>query len=397
MNSKNTNARGLPNWLLLLGCITAVGPISVDLYLPGFAMIEHTFRTSGVELTLASYLAGISLGQVFYGPITDRFGRKSPLYVGLLLYTAATIGCALAGSMGALIFWRFIQSLGACAGMVIARAIVRDRCEPEEAARAFSTLMLIVALAPVLAPLAGGWIVAASGWRATFWVQGLCALVVLIAIHYILVETHDASQAVPLRVGRALSDYGALLRDRQFVGHAFMAAALMAALFCYIAGAPTVLMRLYSISPQRFGWLMALNGAALMASSRLNIYSLRRSTPGRIVARVVWLPTALGIVLVLVSWSGTPPLALVLCVQAGFVTSIGLINPNVGALAMAKHGRNAGTASALLGSIQSMGTTSGGLAIGFFNNGTLLPLAWLMAGCAVAMLALHAWVKAPVA
>ena len=178
------SSHGVPRWLLLVAAMAAVGPVSIDMYLPGFPAIEREFGVRGVETTMAAYLVGIAVSQLFYGPISDRFGRKPPLYFGFALYALGAAGCALAASMPALTLMRVVQALGGSAGFVIGRAIVRDRCEPHEAARAFSLLMMIVALGPVLAPLGGGFVVTHFGWRATFVFQAALGVVLLAATHF---------------------------------------------------------------------------------------------------------------------------------------------------------------------------------------------------------------------
>lgn len=389
MSSKFSSASGFPGWLLLLAAITAVAPLSIDLYLPGFVMIEHTFAQHGVERTLASYLAGTSIGQLFYGPISDRFGRKPPLYAGFALYTLGTIGCALAGSLNSLIVFRFIQAAGGSSGVVIARAIVRDRCEPEDAARAFSTLLSIVAVTPILAPLAGGWIVMAVGWRATFWIQGVFGVGIAIAAHLLLTETHDTRHAAPLRLRSTLLTYTNLLRDKNFISYALMCTIVMGALFLYVAGAPALLLRLYGVTPQDLGWVMALNGVGFMIAGRINMHVLRKHSPAFVLSRVIWGPVVLGGLLMIVALVGKPSLPLLLTVQFGFVLAAGLLNPNVAALALAHHGRNAGSASALLGCLQSMGTTVAGIVTSLLHNDSVRPLSFAMGGCAAIMLLIH--------
>ena len=167
MTEAGKHAPRVPGWLILVAAMSAVGPVSIDMYLPGFPSIVRDFNERGVEATMAAYLVGLALGQLVYGPISDRFGRKPPLYFGFALYAIGSLGCALSQSMTMLILMRILQALGGCAGLVISRAIVRDRCEPHEAARVFSTLMMIVALGPVLAPAVGGMIVTLFGWRAS--------------------------------------------------------------------------------------------------------------------------------------------------------------------------------------------------------------------------------------
>ena len=199
-------ASSFPNWLILIGAMTALGPFSIDMYLPGFPQIEAEFSESGVERTMAAYLAGIAIGQLFYGPVSDRFGRKPPLYSGLLLYALGALGCALAGNMWVVMAMRVVQALGGCAALVIGRAIVRDRCEPHEAARAFSTLMFIVSVGPIIAPSLGGWVVTALGWRAVFIFQFAAGLVLLLAMHVMLSESLVPQPGSTLRLTAVLRE-----------------------------------------------------------------------------------------------------------------------------------------------------------------------------------------------
>ena len=179
----------MPGWLVLVGAMTAVGPFTIDMYLPGFPEIERDLAEGGVERTMAAYLIGVTVGQLIYGPVSDRFGRKPPLYFGFVLYVLGALGCAIAWDMTMLIVLRVLQALGACGGMVIGRAIVRDRCQPHEAARAFAMLMAIVALGPILAPVLGGWVVSAVGWRGVFIFQALLGVALMIAMHFLLRES----------------------------------------------------------------------------------------------------------------------------------------------------------------------------------------------------------------
>ncbi|RPH50052.1 MAG: Bcr/CflA family efflux MFS transporter, partial [Lysobacterales bacterium] len=249
-----TARRRVPGWLMLVAAMTAVGPVSIDMYLPGFRAIESEFGQRGVEGTMAAYLLGVAFGQLFYGPLSDCFGRKAPLYAGFALYSIGALGCALASSMSMLTLARVVQALGGCAGMVIGRAIVRDRSELNEAARAFSTLAMIVALGPLAAPAAGGMVVTAFGWRATFVVQAALGVALLIAMHWVLTESRDRGAASPLSVSTAVRGYGRLLRDRALVGYTLIGAFGMGAMFSYVTGAPTVLTERYALSPQQFGW-----------------------------------------------------------------------------------------------------------------------------------------------
>jgi MFS transporter, DHA1 family, multidrug resistance protein len=388
-----TARRRVPGWLMLVAAMTAVGPVSIDMYLPGFRAIESEFGQRGVEGTMAAYLLGVAFGQLFYGPLSDRFGRKAPLYAGFTLYSIGALGCALASSMSMLTLARVVQALGGCAGMVIGRAIVRDRSELNEAARAFSTLAMIVALGPLAAPAAGGMVVTAFGWRATFVVQAALGVALLIAMHWVLTESRDRGAASPLSVSTAVRGYGRLLRDRALVGYTLIGAFGMGAMFSYVTGAPTVLTERYALSPQQFGWLIGLNGLAFLTASRLNIAALHTMTPQAVLARYVWLPLILGATLLAGSLLWSTPLWLVVALQLSFFVSVGRVNPNVVALALARHGREAGAASALMGALQSIVATAAGVAVAIFNNGEVAALAAIMTVGAACSVLCYLWVS----
>ena len=358
--------------------MSAVGPVSIDMYLPGFQSIVHDFNERGVETTMAAYLVGLALGQLFYGPISDRFGRKPPLYVGFALYALGSLGCALSTSMSMLILMRIVQALGGCAGLVIARAIVRDRCEPHEAARVFSTLMMIVALGPVLAPAVGGVIVKFLGWRATFVFQLLFSVGVMIAMHYVLTETVNLATARALHFAGILRTYGSLLMDRKFVAYTMITGFGMAALFCYVTGAPTVMTARYGLAAEQFGLLIGLNGFAFMTASRLNMIALRKRGPGEVLARYVYAPMAVVLLLLGLTILMDPPLWAFVALQLAFFVSVGRVNPNVAALALAPYGRDAGSASAIMGALQSAAGVLAGMSVGWFNDGTLVRLVTIM-------------------
>ncbi len=375
--------------------MTALGPFSIDMYLPGFPQIEAEFNESGVERTMAAYLAGIGLGQLFYGPVSDRFGRKPPLYTGLLLYALGALGCALAGSMWMLMALRVVQGIGGCAALVIGRAIVRDRCEPHEAARAFSTLMFIVSVGPILAPSLGGWVTTLFDWRAVFVFQFIAGLVLLLAMHAMLTESLVRQPGSQLRFAPALLDYWRLLQDRSLVGYSLVSAFGMSALFCYVTGAPKVMMGLYDLTPQQFGWMIGLNGLAFMSASRLNVLLLHRRTPEALVKTSVWIPPGIGILIVAIAAVQVrPPLALMIVLQLLFFISVARIGPNVAALALASHGRNAGAASAVMGALQSFVPMLAGIAVAAFGNGTILTLGILMTIAVLLSIVSYVWGRA---
>lgn len=386
---------GVPRWLLLVAAMAAVGPVSIDMYLPGFPAIESEFGVRGVETTMAAYLVGIAVSQLFYGPISDRFGRKPPLYFGFVLYALGAAGCALATSMPMLTLMRVVQALGGSSGFVIGRAIVRDRCEPHEAARAFSLLMMIVALGPVLAPAVGGVVVTHFGWRATFWFQAVLGLALLAATHLLLRESRPESAVVPLNLTNVLRTYIRLCKDRPLVGYALVGGFGMGALFAYVTGAPTVLTQRYDLSPQQFGALIGLNGFAFMAASRLNMIALRTLGPGEVLARYVWVPLLLGVALLALTSLWHAPLWMVVVLQLSFFVAVGRVTPNVAALALASHSADAGAASALMGALQSVLGMLSGFAVATFNDGTVSTLAAIMTVGGALTLYSFLWTAAP--
>lgn len=377
---------------MLVAAMSAVGPVSIDMYLPGFPAIERDFAARGVEATMAAFIIGIAVGQLIYGPISDRFGRKPPLYVGFFVYMIGSLGCALAVNMTMLMAMRVVQALGGCAGMVIGRAIVRDRCEPHEAARAFTTLAMIVALGPVLAPAVGGIVVTLFGWRATFIVQALLAIALMIYMHKVLDESH-VSRDASVSLLDVLRNYGQLTRDGHFMALSLVLGFSMGSMFCYVTGAPKVITHNYGLSPQQFGWLIGMNGLAFMSASVLNMRALRSMTPRQVVARYVWASPLLGVTLLTLSVLLALPLWTVVSLQLLFFLSVGRVSPNVSALALAPHGRNAGTASALMGATQSLLTTFAGLAVAIFNDGTIRTLAAIMTTGASLALLCYLWIR----
>ena len=358
--------------------MTAVGPVTIDMYLPGFPEIEREFATQGVEMTMSAYLIGIALGQLVYGPISDRFGRKPPLYAGFALYALGSLGCMLSSSMTMLMSMRVLQALGACGGMVIGRAIIRDRCEPHEAARAFSILMAIVALGPILAPSMGGVVVTAFGWRGVFVFQALLAVLLVISMHLVLTESRDPNAVRPFSVPAVAVDYRTLIRDRAFIGYTLAGAFGMASLFAYVTGAPAVLIEGYGLSPQQFGWLLGVNGFAFMAASRLNIVALRKRTPSQLLARTVWVPAIIGSVLTTLTLAFDVPLWLFVALQLSFFVGVARVTPHAAALGLGPYAHIAGAASAMMGALQSTIPVLVGFALAYYNNGEPATLAIMM-------------------
>ncbi len=394
-------ARRFPGWLVILGALTAIGPLSIDMYLPAFAAIEHDLAAPAGKagLTLAGFFIGMASGQLVWGPLSDRFGRKPPLYAGLALFALASLGCALTNDITALTAWRILQALGGSAGMVIARAVVRDRCTARESARAFSTLILVMGLAPILAPIIGGWLAATLGWRAIFFLLLAFSLACIAAIRLGLPESHDIRHESALNPRRILSDYAALFGSRAFIGYTLSGGLAMAGMFAYITGSPFVLIQLAGIAPENFGWVFGFNALGFIAASQINAHSLNTSAPTAMLRRALWLPGLAGLALSILSLSldyeHAAMLPLTLLCMFIYVASLGFIAPNSSASALATHGQRAGTASALMGALQFGLATLTGVGISHLHDGSARPLALTLAVCGISAWLLHRWLVHP--
>ena len=288
--------------ILILGALSAFGPLAIDFYLPGFPAMAQAFATDEkhIQLTLAVYFLGLSIGQLVYGPIADRFGRRVPLLVGVGLFTAASFACAFAPSLDWLIGARFVQALGGCAGMVLSRAIVSDKCDAVGSAKVFSQLMLVMGLAPILAPMLGGLLVNLYGWQAIFIVLTCFSALAALAVALGLPESLPAN--VPRQpLSGALRQYGRLLKDREYLGHALTGGIAMAGMFAYIAGSPFVFIQLYGVPAEHYGWLFGSNAAGFILVAQVNARLLAKRGPAFLLSRMVWLYLAAGLTLLGIS------------------------------------------------------------------------------------------------
>lgn len=371
------------SWLLLLGALIAFAPMSIDMYLPGLPTIAAEFgaETAAAQFTLSSFFIGLTIGQVIHGPLADRFGRKPPLYVGIAVYILASIGCAFATSLPALIALRFLQALGGCAGVVIARTIVRDCCDAQSSARVFSLLMLIMGLAPILAPLFGGWILWFVGWRGIFAVLSLFGLVCLFAVWRYLPETRPADTIGSSSIPAVLRVYASLLRDRHFIGYVLTGGLAHAGMFAYITGSPHVFIDVYGVSAQNFGWLFGLNACGIIFSSQVNRYLLGRYTPDALLRRANQATLLIGLALLAVAISGWGGLAMLLIPLLGYSISLGFTGPNATAIALSGQGMRAGSAAALLGSLQFGIASISSFLVGLAGGYSAVPMAATIAGC----------------
>jgi DHA1 family bicyclomycin/chloramphenicol resistance-like MFS transporter len=354
------------------------------MYLPSLPAIGHALQADMplVQMTLAAFFVGLALGQALYGPLADRFGRKAPLYVGIVLYALSSVACALAPDIHTLIAARFLQAAGGCAGVVIARAVVRDLFEAQEAARMFSVLMLVMGVAPILAPVVGGQLLVHFGWRSIFWALTGFGLLCLMASLAWLPETHRAART-ELSLGGALRVYGQLLADRRFLGYALAGGLAASGMFAYIAGSPFVFIELHGVPAQHYGWLFGTNSLALIAGSQANRRLLRKHTAPQVLQLASRVTLAFGLLLLLLVSTGLGGFAGVALPLFGFVASLGFVFPNTTALALAPQGSRAGSASALLGALQFALATVASALVGVLHNATALPMAAVIALCTV--------------
>jgi len=384
--------------VVILGALTAMGPLAIDMYLPAFPSIASDLHASAglVQASLAAYFIGIAFGQAVYGPFSDRAGRKPALYLGLAVFTLSSIACALTTRVEMLIVCRFLQALGGCAPLVVPRAVVRDHFDQQASVRALSALVLVMGLAPIMAPLVGGQLLVRWGWRAIFWLLAAYGAVWLAVVACLLQESLPvvARRAQPLREVFAI--YARLLRDRSFMGWVLSGGMIFAGLLAYIAGSSFVFIELFDVRPDRFGLFFGANAIGLIAASQVNGRLVGRFTSTQVVSAVMPVAGLAGLALLGAATTGVGGLWGIVVPLFCFVACLGFVMPNTTALAMAPHGTIAGSASALLGTLQfSMGATSGAL-VGSFSHATAVPFAAVIASCGVGgMLMLRAFPSTP--
>jgi MFS transporter, DHA1 family, multidrug resistance protein len=384
----NHRSKSKLSLIFILGLLTAIGPFSVDMYLPAFSGIAKGLNTSvdQVMLSLSSFFVGISAGQLLYGPLLERFGRKNPLYFGLSLYLVASVGCAMANSVEVLIAGRFFQALGGCVGMVAARAMVRDLFEVKENAKVFSSLMLVVAVSPIIAPTAGGLITSVFGWRYVFVALVAVAIGVLVGIYWLLPESKKPDPSFSLKPRPILRSFASVFRYSQFTTFAFTGAVAAAGLYAYISGAPHVYMEVFQLTEGQFSWVFAVIASGLIGSTQLNNLMLRKYSSEKIIGVGLSFQATAGVGLVALSLLGLSNFYSVTALVFIFLCCQGFIFPNSSALSMAPFHTNAGNASALMGAIQMAIGAGASVLVSVFNDPTPLPMAGVMACCALSSL-----------
>ena len=385
-------SRSIPHLALLLGLITAVGPFAIDSYLPALPTLGASLHASpaAVQMSLTVFFMIIGVCQLFYGPISDVFGRKPPIYAGLAIFAVASVGCALAPTIEVLIGFRALQAFGACAGMVIPRAIVRDLYTGHEAAKLMALLMLVMSVSPILAPLAGSLVISLWSWREVFAALAVVAVACLVMTVVQLPETHPAERRLGKTLGSAFGSYGALLRDPVFTGLSVVSGFGLATFFVFIGSAPFVYIEHYGLTPTQFSLGFAVNAASFFAMSQLTASLSARFGLAPVIR---WSVMAVAAVMVLLAvttlWVDSLALMMTLLfIGFGF---LGLLLPAAGVLSLEDHGAVAGSASALLGAIQMITAAVSMTLVGVYADHTPAPMLIGIALCAVAALLTVIW------
>ena len=385
---------GYPAWLpLLLGFLTAVGPISTDMYLPAFPALEAALGAGvgSAQITLATWFVGLAVGQLTQGSLADRFGRRNPLIVATALYTLASAGCALAPNLATLAAMRFLAGFGGSAGMVIPRAVVRDLADGHEAARLMARLTLVMGAAPILAPTLGGAVLTIGSWRAIFWFATLYGAVCTLLVALLLPDTLAAHHRKRLGLAGLLQRYASVLSDRRFLAYALLGGFGMFGMFAFIGGSSPVLIEHFGFTPAQFGMLFGLVAFAYIAFSQLSPMLLPRFGANRLLrfAALTYLAAAASMAAcAFLQVGGAAGIVAPMVVIMG---CMGFIMPNATVGALSRHAAQAGTASAVMGTLMFLLAAVSGVLVGALADGTSRPLAGLILAGGLAAVALDRW------
>ncbi|HEX7471788.1 MAG TPA: multidrug effflux MFS transporter [Candidatus Limnocylindrales bacterium] len=366
--------------IVVLGALSAFAPLAIDMYLPALPALTTDLHGSAseIQLTLTACFVGLALGQIVAGPLSDAYGRRRPLLVGLAAFAVASLLCAAAPSVAALIVLRVVQGAAGAAGIVISRAVVRDLFSGIELARFYALTMIVNGAAPILAPIVGGLVLLVTSWHGTFVVLAAIGVVLFLTAALGLPESLPPAARRRGGVGATVRTFREVAGDRMFVGYALAGGLALAAMFAYIAGSPFVVETLYGASPQVFSLIFATNALGIVLAGQISAISVTRLGPQRLV--VVGLATSLTGALVLLG-AVVAGVGLIGILPGFFLvtSSIGLILPNATALALADHGHRAGSALALLGALQYVVGALVAPIVGIAGTGTALPMAIVVA------------------
>ena len=367
--------------ILILGAMTALGPFSIDMYLPGFSGIAKDLNTTvtKVSMTLSSYFIGISLGQLLYGPLLDRFGRKKPLFIGLLVYILASLGCAFVTDINVFIGLRFVQAVGSCAATVASVAMVRDLFPVIEIPDVLSKLMLVLGLSPMLAPTIGGYVTSYYGWHVIFLILMVMGIFILIASQIGLPDTHKPDITISLKPKPILNSFISIIKVPQFYTYALTGAISFSGLFTYVAASPILFMTILKVNAEIYGWIFALMSVSFIGASQLNSILLKRFSSeqmifGSLISQIII--SCIFLILTVNDFLGLYGTIVMLFL---FLGCLGISNPNTAALTLAPFPDNAGSASALMGATQLGIGALASFAVGIFVKNSMIPMVVIMA------------------
>lgn len=374
--------------ILILGLLSAIGPFSIDMYLPGFPSIANDLHTSVdmVAYTLASFFVGVCIGQLICGPLLDRYGRKGPLYIGMSVYILASLGCAFSISVEMLIAFRLLQALGGCVTMVAPRAIIRDLFPVHESAKIFSMMILILGVSPIIAPTVGSLLIAGLGWYSVFIVLAIISLIVLLGVIFLMPESRQPDPTFSLKASDILSSFGSVMRNRQFFMYTLSGSLASAGLFAYLAGSPFVLLKLHGVTEQQYGFIFAIIASGLITASQLNNLILKNYNSIQIVRFTLIIQTLIGVVLFAGVAFNVIGLYEIVFLIFLFLSCQGFNFPNSAALSMEPFEKEAGSASALMGAIQMGFGALAAATVGLLNATSALPMTGVMAFCSLVAL-----------
>jgi len=366
--------------ILILGSLTALGPFSIDMYLPGFSGIAKDLHTTvaKVSMSLSSYFIGISAGQLLYGPLLDRFGRKKPLFIGLMVYILASLGCVYVADIDSFIFLRFIQAIGSCAATVASVAMVRDLFPVKDIPKVFSLLMLVLGLSPMLAPTIGGYITEDYGWHTVFFILMCMGIAILIAAQVGLPNSYKPDTSISLKPKPIIANFLKVLKEPQFYTYAFTGSIAFSGLFTYVAASPIIFMDIYHVDAKTYGWIFAFMSVSFIGSSQLNSVLLKRFSSEQMIFAALILQSVISIVFLLLSLNNLLGLYETITMLFLFLGCLGISNPNTAGLTMAPFAKNAGSASALMGAIQLGLGALASFAVGVFVKDSVAPMVLIM-------------------
>jgi DHA1 family bicyclomycin/chloramphenicol resistance-like MFS transporter len=376
--------------ILILGALATISPFSIDMYLPGFPAIAKDLNTTidQVQLSLTAYLVGIAIGQILYGPLLDRFGRKNPLYVGLSIYVLTSIGCAFTQSAGSLVVMRLLQALGGCVGIVAAQALVRDLFPINKIAQAFSLITLVIAVSPMIAPTVGAYVTAWIGWNYVFVVLAAITVLIMISVYFFLPSGKKPDPSMSLKPADVVRNFYTVIKEPQFAIYTLAGGLATAAPFAYIAGSSDVFINQYGVSEKQYGWIFAFIASAMIGSTQLNHVLLKKFKSEQIIKFTLCYQSVIGIVLIVGTYYGWYGRLSLIGLMFIFFTGQGLTGPNTSALSLAPFTRLAGSASALMGSWRLGAGAIISALVSVFHDGTALPMVATMSLCAMISLIL---------